>query len=539
MRATRHMKAILTSLAALALGFTASLHAVPVTNVTVANVTPSSFSVVWSMEGTPAFEVFANSNATSNLAGIIGIEFDPVHTGNSGLTDEGERRVHRAALRNRARTLGLGHVRVSRLQPDTTYYFRITQRAGNSTNVFPVAGLASVKTAVATTFVPEAQQLIIEVPGLDNDGRLMTLSHTNAAFALAAVVGDGAGTNQVIFNTADLIALGGQTNFNPNGSLTFTADLRGPNDSHNYQQFNLVFDGAFGIAESTYTSLGLEFAALSVGSTIMRAGNTGAVTLTFNASVPVRQLTAQLQLPTDRLASLALSNFPAAIANATITSNSPTTATLQVNLQAGQTLQGALSLGQLWFRAVSNQTSAFLPVRIANPVLTKLDNSSVSNVLSQAGRIVMIGEQPLMESIAEAGGSRRLTIYGKPWSGYALEYNSDLRNTNGWRVHSRHPFTNMFVTVSGVGTSSGNVFYRAAELRNDPPALEAFAGANGSRRFVVYGQAGGAYTLQTASNLSGVVTWTPVLNYTLTNGFAYLNNVGTNTAASFFRLRRN
>ncbi len=131
-----------------------------------------------------------------------------------------------------------------------------------------------------------------------------------------------------------------------------------------------------------------------------------------------------------------------------------------------------------------------------------------------------------------------MTIYGKPWSAYALEYSSDLRNTNGWRLHSRHPFTNLFVTLSGVHENSGSYFYRAAELRNDPSALEALVGTNGTRRLLAFGQPGGQYTLQSGSSLSGVVTWSPVLSYTLSNSFTYLGNLGTNTANTFYRLRR-
>jgi hypothetical protein len=202
-------------------------------------------------------------------------------------------------------------------------------------------------------------------------------------------------------------------------------------------------------------------------------------------------------------------------------------------------LQGSLPFGQLWFTAVSNQTSAFLPLQLTSPVLGKTDGSTVSNVLVQPGRVVLIAEQPLMEAFADRNGSRSMTIYGKPWSAYALEYSSDLKNTNGWRLHSRHPFTNMFVTLAGLHGNSGTYFYRAAELRSDPPALEALTGTNQTRRLLVFGQPGGQYTVESKPTLSGAVTWSPVLSYTLTNSFTYLGGLGTNTGAAFYRLRRN
>jgi hypothetical protein len=516
----------------------AQCFAAAITNVTVANVTPSSFTLVWSMEGTPSIDVFADAAGTSNLVGVAGIEWDPVHTGNAGLADDVVRRQHRNSLRGRARTVGLGHVRISGLRPSTTCYFRINARlANNSTVSYPASGLASVTTASGSSFLSEVQQLILEIPGLNNDGHIVTLTHSNAAFALAAVVGDGAGTNQAFFNVADLLALSGQTNFTPSGSQEFTVDFRGANDSHTRQQFTLVFDGAFGIAEAAYNAFGIEFSALTLGSTITRAGNTGAVSIVFNSSVPVREISALLHAPIPLLRNLAFSNLPAAVATATIVSNSPSTALIHIVTQPGQSLQGALAFGQLWFSAVTNQPSAFLPLRLTGALLGKADGSSVSNVLIQPGRVVLVAEQPLLEAFAN-NGNRSLTIYGKPWSGYALEYSTDMSDPNGWRVHSRHPFTGMFVNVTGLPAGGDKYFYRAADLGTGAPAVEALVGTNNTRRLLAFGQPGAQYTLQSSTNVSGTVTWLPVVSYTLTNGFTYLGNLGTNSANTFFRLRR-
>ena len=92
--------------------------------------------------------------------------------------------------------------------------------------------------------------------------------------------------------------------------------------------------------------------------------------------------------------------------------------------------------------------------------------------------------------------------------------------------------------ITGLPGNSGNIFYRAAELRSDPPALGALVGTNQTRRLLVFGQPGGKYTLQSTPSLSGVVTWSSNLSYTLTNAFSYLGNLGTNPAATFYRLRR-
>ena len=86
-------------------------------------------------------------------------------------------------------------------------------------------GGPSVTTATESAFVREAKQLVVNLPGGDSEGQLVTLAHANAAFPLAAVVGDGVGTNQVFFNLSDLIALVGGTNFIPVGSQQFDVQL--------------------------------------------------------------------------------------------------------------------------------------------------------------------------------------------------------------------------------------------------------------------------------------------------------------------------
>src|SRR5436190_1458167 len=81
------------------------------------------------------------------------------------------------------------------------YCYRVTSTAvSGGTGVFPTSSpLPAVTTPRENTFVVNYQQLIIEVGDLNTEGRVVMLTHTNAAYALAAVIGDGVGTNQVLF----------------------------------------------------------------------------------------------------------------------------------------------------------------------------------------------------------------------------------------------------------------------------------------------------------------------------------------------------
>src|SRR6266849_2845117 len=60
-----------------------SAFALLITNVSTVNVTPTSFSVVWATAPTltPLISVYADPGGVTNLAGQLGVEYYPLHTG--------------------------------------------------------------------------------------------------------------------------------------------------------------------------------------------------------------------------------------------------------------------------------------------------------------------------------------------------------------------------------------------------------------------------------------------------------------------------
>ena len=163
-----------------------------ITNVTPVNVTPTSFSILCRSSQAIAINVFGDASATSNLTTQLGVESCPVHTGNPALPAGYQRRQSQLLLRQKAQTFGLVLIRVTGCQPGTTYYYQLSNAPDS---VYPASGpLPSVATEQENTFVIDDQHLILDIPGLDNSGRIVTLTHTNAAHPLAAVIGDGVGT---------------------------------------------------------------------------------------------------------------------------------------------------------------------------------------------------------------------------------------------------------------------------------------------------------------------------------------------------------
>ena len=62
----------------------------------------------------------------------------------------------------------------------------------------------------------------------------------------------------------------------------------------------------------------------------------------------------------------------------------------------------------------------------------KTDGGLVTNVSANAGRVVVIGREPLLEALITTNGAPALVLYGPAGSDYVVEATSDLRTPNPW-----------------------------------------------------------------------------------------------------------
>ncbi|HET7625606.1 MAG TPA: hypothetical protein VFM25_10105 [Verrucomicrobiae bacterium] len=514
-----------------------------ITNVTVVNVTPSGFSVLWrATNSTPSIAVFSDPNGTTNLAGQVGIETFPLRTGNPDLESGYQRRVAAAALRQKTQNYGLMLVRVSHCQPDTTYYFRLTSTPNSgSPDIYPSSGpLPSVTTETENSFVANDQQLVLDVPVANAEGRIVLLSNTNAAHPLAAVIGDGVGTNQVFFNVNDLFAAASPGNFTPLDQQDFALDVLGPDGAEISNSYTLEFTADFVAAQPTVVSIQTGFLAMYVGSTIVSTGQTGGVVISGNASTNFSSVDLTLDIPSGRFTNLALQSLAPGLdpLATTITQQDSSTWLLHFQASSGQSIIGSENLARLNFTAAPNQRSAFAPLKVKNLAWTKPDSAPLGQTFAQSGRVVVIGNEPLLEAGFATNGARQLTLYGKSWMSYQIECSTNLSNPFAWKPVRHFAQTNIFTTLTGLTAPSPDTFYRAMEFKPDPPVLDALLQTNRNRVLLGYGRPGTAYSVLANTNLSDVVAWKPVANYSLTNSFHFINVPGTNSVI-FYRLLKN
>ncbi|HKS38430.1 MAG TPA: hypothetical protein VJW76_14650, partial [Verrucomicrobiae bacterium] len=481
--------------------------ALTLTDVTTVNVTPEGFSVVFhgSEPVASGLSVYADAGGLTNLAGQVGIELLPLHTGNPALTEPYPRRQNNAVIRQKSMSSGLGHVRVTGCRPNATYYYRVRATGTNGQEtVWPPNGpLPAVTTATETAFVKSSKQLVVELSG-DAEGRIVTLSHASAAYALAAVGGDGVGTNQFYFALSDLIASIGNTNFIPVGDQQFDVQLLGAGGGAN--RYTLNFAPAFAVADISSVTYGSNQATgvlmVGVGSTVLRAGDSGSVPVSLSASGTLGIVNFTFDVPPGRLTNLTIQSLSPAI-QTTIQPASATQWQVTLAFQAGKTLTGTQKVAQINFTAVASQSSAFVPLQLVAIDGRHGDSSSFATQFGQSGRITVVAGQPLLEAQFVAGG-RQLILYGVPGATYQIQIATSLGDRD-WSDWTSVSLTNLSQVISGVSSPPVS-FFRALQVQRSRLEIQFVPG--GTPILLLHGTPGSSYQVEIASSLAGGGNWT-------------------------------
>jgi hypothetical protein len=514
------------------------------TNVTTANVTPDSFSIVGAVSKSShltniTVSVFVDPGGVTSLAGQVGIELYPLNTGNPSSTNSYQTLLSKATLGQDSMALGLVYARVSYCAPNKTYYYQVSVSDTNGqTSVWPASGpLPAVTTAQGNSFVLDSQQLLLTLNNGSPPGSIIILSNTNSGSVLAAVVGDGVATNQIFFNLSDFIAATGGTNFSPTNSQSFTAHLLTAFPNNFVEAYNVVFSNTFSAGGSGLVTFGNLYTTVILGTNAVLAGTSANVPITVNSESALGDISFTLNLPTNLFTSISVVGTSPVLNSATLQTVSSNQVKLAFTTATGLNLLGNQQIAQLNFTAVSNDSSAFIRLQAQSIQATNPNPATSISFLANQGQLVIVGPKSLLQTSLGDGGSRSLALYGIPWASFEVQYSTNLANPNGWHDLMRVPMTNIVATFSGLNTNMPNVFYRAYQFMANPPLLEAHL-ANQTRSLLVYGQPGTNYVLQYSTNVAGTVSWHSLMSYSLTNSFQYFTNIDTTNPLIFYRIQK-
>jgi hypothetical protein len=530
-------------LACLLLGAYSAASQIVITNVRTVNVTPGSFSVVASVSPpispsvTASISIFADAAGATNLAGRVGVEYYPMHTGDPALTNSYDRLLDLTALRQRTMSLGLFQARVSDCSPGASYYYQLqVSNTNGQTAQWPASGpLPSVITAQETSFVLQSEQLVITLDDASPAGAIITLSNTNTPSVLAAVVGDGAATNQAFFSVADLIAAAGGTNYLPVGNQEFIATVLGPSTHGLSQTYSLVFPTNFLVASATSGTLGGgPPVMLGFGSDVVLAGGMGVIPIQLTAGTSLTNVQFVLDLPVADFTTFFIEDNPSLVASTLFRFLSPTSLQIGFTAAPGQTFLGSQQIAQLSFLTVSSQSSSFIRLVPQSLQGVNADGSTPTNLVSGPGRLVIIGPQPLLDSTLTPQGARNLVLYGIPGDSYQIQFSVNVARTNGWTNLLRVPMTNLTAVISNLDRTQPAIFYRAFQFTAAPPIVDVQIEPPGANEvLVLYGTPGQAYEIDYTTDLGS--SWTLLRRIPLANSFQFITGLSSSNQAVFYR----
>jgi hypothetical protein len=396
------------------------------------------------------------------------------------------------------------------------------------------------------TFVIDDEQVIIDVTGASTLGGVVTISNASAAYPLAAVVGDGVGTNQVFFNLNDLfLAAGGGGNFAPLGPQQFTMDAVGLNGQPDtLAGLAINFGTNLVIASATNTTFASDSVAVSIGAAALQTGAATNVPIFFSGNAVLVDLSVALNIPPGHLTNLVLQGLAPQIdpASATVTPQAGGVVLHFAGL-AGQGITGSNQLAQLAFTAIPGQHSAFVTLGLRQITAVRGNATLVTNLFGSSGRVLVIGPEPLLDGSVDSAGARTLTLYGNPNFSYAVEYTTNLSSQQVWtRLPYHVPLTTLSTPVPGVLPPPKQVYYRAVEFFANPPFLDVALKPDGTRQLTLYGMLTNSYQIQYTTFLADhPIIWTPLTNVPLTGSFSFVQvtNPPGKLRSIFYRAQKN
>jgi hypothetical protein len=205
---------------------------------------------------------------------------------------------------------------------------------------------------------------------------------------------------------------------------------------------------------------------VSLGRAVVRAGDVVSVPVELLATVALSNVVLQATYPVERFTDATLLINPQQVAAAPLF-NQPGNGLLDVVLefQANHTLRLSTNIASLGFTTFSNQSSAFVWLTLPDVAAQRFDGSVVTNAYGVSGRVVVVGEEPLLEALHAASNQVLLLQYALPDSAIQLEWRTNVTDA-AWQVLPPVTQTNLVQEAGALTPALPAQFFRALRGTN-------------------------------------------------------------------------
>ena len=223
---------------------------------------------------------------------------------------------------------------------------------------------------------------------------------------------------------------------------------------------NLMDATAFTVAVS-------ECVVPSLGRQVLRGGDSGRVPVNLISSVPLTNLAMKVEAAAGRLTNLWIEPIVAQICTSSIIPALSNVVAgsdqfdLSLTTCSNQFLIGIQQVAWLHFTTVSNKPSAFVDLSLDDITGWQADGTPIRNFAPQSGRLVIIGEEPLLECLLATNGLPTLVLYGKPGWNCDMDARPTLDMVTPWQFYQQTTLMDLFQTFYPVPASNSPRFFRA------------------------------------------------------------------------------
>ena len=173
---------------------------------------------------------------------------------------------------------------------------------------------------------------------------------------------------------------------------------------------------------------------LNLGSTNVLAGDTNTVPLRLETSADLTSVTFVLETDPQLLTNLALPFLAAEVASSSMRQTASNQFQIQFTSRDDASLQGALTLARLAFRAVSAEHSAIVPLTPLALVGLQRDGRTLDRGAAGAGRVFLVALDPILDARRATNGPVLLSVYGLPDHRYGLSVRTNLAPDTPWTL---------------------------------------------------------------------------------------------------------
>lgn len=150
-----------------------------------------------------------------------------------------------------------------------------------------------------------------------------------------------------------------------------------------------------------------------------------------------------------------------ALCGGTVTTLSPTQLLVNLTTCSGQSLLVSnQTIAELCLNIGADQKSQFVTIPISVSQAVKTDSAQVGNTGGQNGRLVVVGDQPLLDIQGNGTNGFALTLYGIPNTTNTLLATPSLTSPNGFQPIWQGVITNLANPITIPASTNSQMFFK-------------------------------------------------------------------------------